>query len=133
MGFLAAFVSAFATSYFTNPILRRFIRSRVPDDQDHRHPIALARRLYLASILPVFVAAIIFDLLTLSAFSDLQMNASFSQRLDALAPYIDAQTEKQFRSRWAMMGTLRDYRAISADMDQLGAKAGITLPKVLYR
>lgn len=59
--------------------------------------------------------------------------ASFAQRLDAVAPYIEVQAERQLRSRWARMETVSDYRALTADMDQLGAKAGIKLPKVLYR
>ena len=91
------------------------------------------RRLYFAAAIPVFVIAICSTQLAFAAFVDLQLNASFSQRLDALAPYIDDQMEKQLRSEWARMETLEDYRHLTTEMDQLGQKAGIKLPKVLYR
>ena len=66
-------------------------------------------------------------------YVDIQMNASFGQRIDALAPYLDEQTVKQFRSRWALMKTLPDYRQLTGDMDALGKKAGIDLPVPLYK
>ena len=54
-----------------------------------------------------------------TVFIDLQLNASFCQRMGALAPYIDDQQQKMLRSQWALMETLDDYRTLTTQMDTL--------------
>lgn len=66
-------------------------------------------------------------------FVDLQLNASFSQRLDALGPYIDGAEEKRLRSSWALMKTHDDYDRINRRMEELAVAAQMTLPELLYK
>jgi hypothetical protein len=141
MWVFACVVWAIATSYITRPIIKRLSATRLFSKQSDKkkgqsrltHVRNIFKRLYFASAIPIFVVAICWTQLTFAAYVDLQLNASFSQRLDALGPYIDDQTQKQLRSEWARMETLDDYRHLTTEMDQLGQKAGIKLPTVLYR
>lgn len=66
-------------------------------------------------------------------YVDLQLNASFSQRLEALGPYIDQIDEKKLRSAWALMKTREDYEKINGQIDALSKRAGVDLPPPLYR
>ena len=67
------------------------------------------------------------------AYADLQLNASFSQRLDALGPYMETIDERDLKSQWAMMKTRQDYERINKRLDELATKAKISLPKALYQ
>ena len=66
-------------------------------------------------------------------YVDLQLNASFSQRLDALGPYIDQIDEKKLKSAWALMKTRDDYEKINSWIDGFAKRAGVDLPSPLYR
>lgn len=68
-----------------------------------------------------------------SAYVDIQMNASFSQRLDALGPYISEMEEKKLKSAWALMENQEDYAKINQQIDLLGKRAEIKIPEPLYR
>ena len=67
------------------------------------------------------------------AYVDLQLNASFSQRLDVLAPYVDTLEERRLRSEWALMKTRTDYDRINEHLDQLAAAAKVSLPEPLLK
>jgi hypothetical protein len=67
----------------------------------------------------------------IAAFSDLQLNASFQQRLAVLAPHIDEQTEETLRASWASMIDHEDYARLNSEMEDLAQAAGVTLPKPL--
>lgn len=88
------------------------------------------RRWLAWTILPLTCLAF-FDL-AFFAFVDLQLVATFNQRLAALAPHITIQEEREIRSRWAMMERKADYEAINQWMEESAAKAGTKLPKRLY-
>jgi hypothetical protein len=66
-------------------------------------------------------------------FADLQLNASFNQRMAALAPDITDLEAKRLRSRWASMKSREDYVAITKSMDITASQKGVTLPKVLWQ
>lgn len=66
-------------------------------------------------------------------YVDLQLNASFSQRLDALGPYADLMDEKRLKSAWALMKTRDDYEEINSRLDALASRAGVALPPPLYK
>ena len=74
---------------------------------------------------------------SLSIFSiryvDFQVNTSFWQRLDALAPYISEQTEEILRSRWALMKSRNDYVEINNELERIAKKQGIELPTPLIK
>ena len=73
-----------------------------------------------------------FACLNFLAYVDLQLNASFSQRLDALSPYIDSLEERRLRSSWALMTCRKDYDLINGRLNELAIDAKITIPKPLY-
>jgi hypothetical protein len=64
--------------------------------------------------------------------SDLQLNASFNQRMAVLAPEITDLEAKRLRARWASMRSREDYLAITAGMDAVANQKGIKLRKVLW-
>lgn len=66
-------------------------------------------------------------------YVDLQLNASFSQRLDAVGPYIELIEERRLRSAWALMRSREDYERINARLDEIGRTAAIDLPEPLYK
>jgi hypothetical protein len=65
-------------------------------------------------------------------FADLQLNASFNQRLAALAPKVTDQQVKELRAKWALMEKRSDYLAIVSAMNSLATHAGTKLPKPLW-
>ncbi len=67
-----------------------------------------------------------------SNFIELQLNASFSQRLTVLAAKIPEQQVKTLRASWALMSSRSDYETITADMNSLAAAAQIKLPDALW-
>ena len=100
-----------------------------------RAPKAQARGGSLKKIgIGVFASVAICQLLWFATlnFAELQLNASFNQRLAALSPYISDQEHKKFRSRWALMKTRDDYGQISKDMQVLAVSQSVNLPKALW-
>jgi len=69
--------------------------------------------------------------LLFSTFTDLQLNTSFNQRLNAIAPYIDDSDIKILKSKWALMKTRQDYMEINHLFENLANGKGIILPNNL--
>jgi len=67
------------------------------------------------------------------AFVDLQLNASFQQRLTVLAPKISEQEYKELQAAWASMQSRPDYESINTRMDSLARQHGIELPELLLK
>ena len=65
-------------------------------------------------------------------FADLQLNASFNQRVTALTPRVTDQQVKELRARWALMEKRSDYLSIVADMERIAKEAGAKLPPPLW-
>jgi uncharacterized membrane protein YfcA len=65
--------------------------------------------------------------------SDLQMNTSFEQRINVLAPYITEQQEKELRSSWALMQRRIDYEKINKTMNFFSQQYDIELPPLLWK
>ena len=68
-----------------------------------------------------------------SAFVDLQLNASFQQRLTVLAPKISEQEHKELSASWANMQNRSDYELIVMQMDTLAQQNNIVLPELLLK
>ena len=64
-------------------------------------------------------------------FTDIQLNASFNQRLDALSPYLSDRQLREFRSSWARMKSKSDHKKIRLQMEEVAKQSGITLPEQL--
>jgi hypothetical protein len=78
------------------------------------------------------IVVLVFSAITLGRdFINLQLNASFHQRLTILAPKISDQEYKEFLASWASMRNEEDYQRIVQDMESKAKSNGITLPKLL--
>jgi hypothetical protein len=80
-------------------------------------------------MVPLFVIPIIY--LTFNAYADLQLNTSFNQRLNVLAPYIEDHDIKLLRSKWASMQNRKDFDHLNQYMEKLASERKIVLPKKL--
>jgi hypothetical protein len=63
-------------------------------------------------------------------YLDLQLNASFDQRLTILAPVVPEATIRTLKADWAKMGSRADYLRITSSLDRLAAEKGIVLPEI---
>lgn len=66
-------------------------------------------------------------------YSDLQMNTSFEQRLNAIAPILNEQEEEELISKWALMRNRSNYEEINKAMENYANEAKITLPPLLLK
>ncbi|OXB06359.1 hypothetical protein B0A81_13670 [Flavobacterium plurextorum] len=65
------------------------------------------------------------------AYSDLQLNTSFNQRLNIISPYIDSTQEKILKSKWALMKTKEDFERINTKLEEIAKENKIKLPENL--
>jgi hypothetical protein len=72
----------------------------------------------------VFIIDVIY--LQTTNYADFQMNASFNQRINILAPI------KELRAEWASMNNRNDYIKIVEDMEGLAKTHKIEFPKLLW-
>lgn len=91
----------------------------------------LARTKYLAIALSILLFLQVFYLAGLY-FAELQLNASFNQRLTVLASKLNDQQIKELRARWALMERRSDYVSLNSEMESLASKSSIKLPKLLW-
>jgi len=77
------------------------------------------------------IASMAFFFFLLQSFVIVKLNTSFNQRLNAILPYIDDHTEKIIKSEWALMKSVEDFQKIDNQINTLGTKAKIDLPKNL--
>lgn len=67
------------------------------------------------------------------AYIDLQLNASFNQRVTVISPYIDIQQEKILKSQWAQMESRKDYEEVNSLLEELAKNKNVKLPQPLLR
>ncbi len=70
-------------------------------------------------------------LIVVDSFVDLQLNTSFNQKINAIAPYITDQEEKILKSHWALMESRQDYELVNKNFQELAIKYKAKLPKDL--
>jgi hypothetical protein len=83
-----------------------------------------------------FVQLLVFLLtfhLIFITYVDLQLNASFKQRLAVLAPYISEEEEELFEAKWALMKNRKDNREINKTMDKIATEMKVKLPELLLK
>ncbi len=68
-----------------------------------------------------------------TAYVDLQLNSSFSQRCTVLKPYIGGQQEDILQSKWASMKSRKDYEVLNQYIEGLARTKNIILPEVLLK
>ena len=69
----------------------------------------------------------------IAIFSDLQLNASFDQRIKAITPYIELKEKELLISEWACMKTRQDYLNINIQIDNYAQDAGVSIPEPLLK
>jgi hypothetical protein len=67
-----------------------------------------------------------------SNFIELQLNASFNQRLTVLAANVSDQQIKELKASWALMEGRSDYEKLTAQMNGIANKEKIKLPVALW-
>lgn len=121
--FTNALVSAVA-----RPLIKKRIQ-RMEGESKQKTLTAL-----IASVVGLSIVGIIFTTpFAVYIYTDLQLNASFNQRLQVLSPHLSDQQTKTLLASWASMTSKSDYLKIKAEMDQLAAREKVTLPRPLLQ
>jgi hypothetical protein len=82
----------------------------------------------------IFISGLVISLFLMSAnFVAFQMNASFNQRYNVLAPVLTDIQLKQFKAKWASMENRKDYENINIEMEKISNNNHIKLPKLLWK
>ncbi len=107
--------------YLPETVLEQFNRIRKSQSRTKSVIVATSDILYFLVLLFLLTAV----------YADLQLTASFEQRLHALAPYATEQQEEEFRAMWATMGNRSDFEQVVDAMEKLAAEGGVELPDLL--
>ncbi|ENY6498324.1 hypothetical protein ACSTJ7_09940 [Vibrio parahaemolyticus] len=92
--------------------------------------------LFKLNILRWLLAAIGLGLATIMAsyiYTDLQLNASFNQRLAVLAPKLSKVEYLQYRADWASMTSKQDYKLLEARLNNQAHELEVHLPSPLLK
>lgn len=111
----------------TVPYVRTTIVPKIASRSSLRH------KLYIASVIYFILFAILIMLVSFRLITDVQLNASFQQRLSVLTPRISDQERKELAAAWSSMQSRDDYEEIGQRMNILAKKHGITLPEPLVK
>lgn len=85
---------------------------------------------YIAFI--VFVAGVMFDLV-FTANSIFKITTSFNQRITVLGPHMDVQMEEEFRAKWALMKSRKDFEEIDLEIEKFANSKGVKLPENILK
>ena len=131
----AAIVYIIENTIKVNPIQKNDKKSVNKTSGAHKENTAPKKKLlnfnYAVFYLSAAVMVILILFLTVSVFSELQLNTSFEQRLTVLAPVISEQENKEIKASWASMKNREDFLTINAKMENLAGQNNIVLPKLL--
>lgn len=67
-----------------------------------------------------------------SNFAELQLNASFNQRITVLAAKASEQQIKDLRASWALMSGRKDYESINMEIQRIEGQLKVKLPLPLW-
>lgn len=112
----------------TRPLFKKLLQ-RKPGVTKLKIPTAIFVTLVVFSISGLIPATF----LSISIYTDLQLNASFNQRLQVLTPHLSDHQHKTLLASWASMTSKNDYIKIKEEMDQLALQAKTTLPRPLLQ
>jgi hypothetical protein len=65
------------------------------------------------------------------AYTTIQLNMSFDQRLTAISPYLNQTDEKLIKSKWATMETKEDFISLNNELETIARINKVKLPKNL--
>ena len=66
-------------------------------------------------------------------YSNLQLNTSFNQKINAISPYINDNEQKVIISKWALMNSKNDYLEIKRNIDNIAKMNHFQLPEELIK
>jgi hypothetical protein len=102
------------------------IRWLKPEGFKRPRRIVAALVLFVSVWIPLTFIAVL-------AFADVQLNASFNQRLTVLAPRLSEQERKEFLAMWASMTSRQDYERLNARLEQVATSRSVKLPPPLLK
>lgn len=104
----------------------------LPPRSENSKSQSRAKRRKVFSILIAF-SFLVSSLDTMASnFIELQLNASFNQRVTVLSAKIPEQRIKELKAAWASMENRSDYEALTAQMNSLAKEQGVKLPVALW-
>lgn len=112
---------------FAGLVTRLVLRQKNQTLQKPRRKISI----WVVGFSALVTVIISYDLLARN-FAELQLIASFNQRITVLAAKASDQQIRELRASWALMEKRADYEAINIQMQQLGKQFNIKLPAPLW-
>ena len=113
--------------------LRRLMQG---EKEEPETPLSLYQTLKKANItlsVAIALGIVVSFFFIFSAFTDLQLNTSFNQRLNAILSYISDQEAKVYKSSWATMKNRQDFEKINQKMEMVAGFNKIKLPENLLK
>lgn len=112
----------------TRPLIKRIVQ-RKAEESKQKALAVLVTSLVGLSVIGLIIATPPAAYI----YTDLQLNASFNQRLLVLTPHLSDKQVKDLLASWASMKSKSDYLKIRHEMDQLASQAKVTLPSPLLQ
>jgi len=124
----------FLSSVFLG-IMLAIVLIQITDRAKIRSAISKIPSKVSSGFIVTFTVIAIFSLIfgVISNTIDLQLNASFQQRLTVLAPKITDQEYEEFEAKWASMKNRDDFLAIVQEMESTATSKGVELPPLLLK
>ncbi|EKF9197624.1 hypothetical protein O1B20_003579 [Vibrio cholerae] len=117
-------------------LYRKFFRTTSPqssiDELSDVEKLNRTKKRKIISFFTGFTSVILVFWLGGMQYVGFQMNASFSQRVAILSPYISEQDVKVLKSEWAQMQSREDYEAINEKILSVAKSNNIVLPRLLW-
>jgi len=95
--------------------------------------IKTLRVLFYSGLLLGFIFLLIMISSLFKEYANLQLNSTFYQRINALAPYIEDKQQKIFISKWALMKSKEDYLEIKLSLENIAKENNVKLPDELIK
>lgn len=92
-----------------------------------------AKKILVSLTIYSLIPFVLFFVLYFGTFAELQLNTSFNQRLNAVAPYISAQDLLFLKSKWALMKNRNDFEIINTEIEAIAVSNNLDLPENLLK
>jgi hypothetical protein len=132
VGVYAPFVLS-STRIFASWTARKLFSSKEQlDEVDKEKKVnSIVFRLRIAQWISTFIGIVCATVIASYIYTDMQVNASFKQRLTVLSPKLSDAEYKEFLAKWASMTSKEDYQAINQKLENQASKVGVKLPRPL--
>ncbi|NTW73138.1 MAG: hypothetical protein HGA49_12985 [Eubacteriaceae bacterium] len=135
--FFASAVISSPIGYLIGSLLRKQLYHKAKSEGMKSMDKAILKNVFHLARFSVYVCALysiyLFGQQSFLVYTDMQMNTSFEQRINAIRPYISEQDTHLLRSKWALMKNRSDYENIQREIELKATIANIDLPELLYK